>query len=70
MPNGRYGNDKIMELLVELGGRANLDEIVALAKTKQSPLDKTQIWDRLISLSRKGLVRKEPDMWVMISAET
>ena len=59
----------ILELLRKLGGKAQIEGIVTLVKTEQFPLDRTHIWDRLISLSRKGIVKNELGFWVIIEKD-
>jgi len=62
----------ILEVLRRLGGKATITQIHDYAKKEGFPSslkDRTKIHDRLITLSRKGLVKYEEGYWVLSKKE-
>ena len=61
MKSDDFTKERVLELLSAAGGKADLTTLLGLSKSKGYRFDKTHLWDRLVTLRKAGLVKKNED---------
>lgn len=68
MPKAKGGTpseEQAIGALRELGGEGTVEDVIALFRREGHSFDKTKTWDRLIMLSRKGILVNQSGTFIL-----
>jgi hypothetical protein len=62
---GAPSEEELFIALRKLKGKAMAEELMSHFKSQGFAFDKTKTWDRLVILSRKGILKNDSGVWAL-----